>query len=315
MADLPLLTLGTLGVTVLAGVLAVVGVHSYAAGRAQRKALVARMAQTGPLPAASRRRRFAALDRRLRGTRLGRRIDRKLAVTGLNLTPAEYVVYAVATLLALYLTIAAVFAPFFGALAVVAGLWGADAFLNWQRQRRTEAFINQLPELTRVLANATQAGLALRTAIALAADELDDPAGEELRQVADRLAVGHSLDDALGDLADRLPSRELVVLVTTLVLSNRAGGQVVSSLRNLTGTLDERKETRREVTTLLSQVKVTAFAMPLLGLGFLLMINGMNPGALDKMTGSFVGQAGSVIAFALYTAGFVMIRRLSKVRV
>lgn len=312
MTSLPLLTLG---VTLLAGVLAVAGVHSYAAGRARQKALVARMTQPGPVPPTGHRRRFSALDRRLRATRLGRRIDRKLAITGMALSPGEYVAYALATLLALYLTIAAVFAPFFGVLAVLAGLWGADAFLNWQRQRRTEAFINQLPELTRVLANATQAGLALRTAIAMAADELDDPAGEELRKVADQLAVGHSLDDALGDLADRLPSRELVVLVTTLVLSNRAGGQVVSSLRNLTGTLDERKETRREVTTLLSQVKVTAFALPLLGLGFLLMINGMNPGALDKMTGSFVGQVGSVIAFALYTAGFVMIRRLSKVRV
>ncbi|MFF8384324.1 type II secretion system F family protein [Streptomyces kanasensis] len=312
MDNLPLLTLG---VTLLAGVLAVVGVHSHAAGRAQQKALVDRMTHTGPVPIAGRGRRFPRLDRRLRATRAGRRLERKLAVTGLDVTPGEYTVYAAAVLLAAYLVVSAVFAPFFGVLAVLAGLWGADAFLGWQRQRRTEAFINQLPELTRVLANATQAGLALRTAIAMAADELDDPAGEELRRVADQLAVGHSLDDALGDLADRLPSRELVVLVTTLVLSNRAGGQVVGSLRNLTGTLDERKETRREVTTLLSQVKVTAFALPLLGLGFLLMINGMNPGALDKMTGSVAGQVGSVVAFALYTAGFVMIRRLSRVRV
>ncbi|KUH39282.1 MULTISPECIES: type II secretion system F family protein [Streptomyces] len=312
MDNLPLLTLG---VTLLAGLLAVVGVHSYAAGRAQQKALVARMTHTGPVPIAGRGRRFPRLDRRLRATGAGRRLERKLAVTGLDVTPGEYTVYAAAVLLAAYLVVSAVFAPFFGVLAVLAGLWGADAFLGWQRQRRTEAFINQLPELTRVLANATQAGLALRTAIAMAADELDDPAGEELRRVADQLAVGHSLDDALGDLADRLPSRELVVLVTTLVLSNRAGGQVVGSLRNLTGTLDERKETRREVTTLLSQVKVTAFALPLLGLGFLLMINGMNPGALDKMTGSVAGQVGSVVAFALYTAGFVMIRRLSRVRV
>ncbi|CAM5561101.1 Tight adherence protein B OS=Streptomyces violarus OX=67380 GN=FHS41_002544 PE=4 SV=1 [Streptomyces violarus] len=67
----------------------------------------------------------------------------------------------------------------------------------------------------------------------MAAEELEAPAGEELGKVADQLAIGASMDDALGELADRLPSRELVVLVTTLVLSNRAGGQVVSALRNL----------------------------------------------------------------------------------
>ncbi|MFV0128066.1 type II secretion system F family protein [Streptomyces sp. HMX112] len=310
--NLPLLTLG---VTLLACALGVAGVHSYAAGRAQRQALVARMTQTGRTGPDGRRRRFVRLDRRLRDTGPGRRIEREIAATGLDLSPGEYAVYALTALLGVYLAVGALFAPFFGVLAALTGVWGANAFLTWQRRKRTEAFINQLPELTRVLANATQAGLALRTAIAMAAEELDDPAGEELRKVADQLAVGHSLDDALGDLADRLPSRELVVLVSTLVLSNRAGGQVVTSLRNLTGTLDERKETRREVTTLLSQVKVTALALPLLGLGFLLMINGMSPGALDRMTGSAVGQIGSVIAFGLYAAGFVLIRRLSRIRV
>ncbi|MEU6057285.1 type II secretion system F family protein [Streptomyces sp. NPDC047097] len=310
--NLPLLTLG---VTVLACLLGVVGVHVYASGAAQRQALVDRMSQTALPGPAGRRRRFTRLDRRLRTTRYGRRLERRIAATGLDLTPGEYTAYALIALLGVYLAMSAVFAPFFGVLAALTGIWGATAFLAWQRRKRTEAFINQLPELTRVLANATQAGLALRTAIAMAADELDDPAGEELRKVADQLALGHSLDDALGDLADRLPSRELMVLVSTLVLSNRAGGQVVSSLRNLTTTLEERKETRREVTTLLSQVRVSAVALPLLGLGFLLLINRMQPGALEKMTGSAAGQIGCVLAFGLYALGYAVIARLSRVRV
>ncbi|MFJ2439301.1 MULTISPECIES: type II secretion system F family protein [unclassified Streptomyces] len=313
MDNLPLLTVG---VTLLTCVLAVVGVHVYSSGKAQRQLLVDRMSQTGQIEASTgRRRRFAALDRRLRRTSLGKRVERKIAATGLDLTPGEYVVYVVFGLLALYFVVGAIFAPFFGVLAALIGIWGGNAFLNWQRVKRTEAFIGQLPELTRVLANAIHAGLAMRTALAMAAEELENPAGEELRRVADQLAVGHSLDDALGELADRLPSRELVVLVTTLVLSSRAGGQVVSSLRNLTETLEERKETRREVTTMLSQVKVTALAVPLLGLGFLLMINATAPGALDRMTGSAVGQTGTVVAFAMYAVGYLLIRRLSRVQV
>ncbi|QXE34955.1 type II secretion system F family protein [Streptomyces sp. GMY02] len=313
MDNLPLLTMG---VTLLTCVLAVIGVHVYSSGKAQRQALVHRMTHTGQTSGATgRRQRFTGIDRQLRTTALGKRIERKIAATGLDLTPGEYVVYVVAGLLALYFVIGAIFAPFFGVLAALIGVWGGNAFLNWQRTKRTEAFINQLPELTRVLANATQAGLALRTALAMAADELDNPAGEELRRVADELAIGQTMDDALSELADRLPSRELVVLVTTLVLSSRAGGQVVSSLRNLTETLEERKETRREVTTMLSQIKVTSLAVPLLGLGFLLMINGMAPGALDKMTGSVLGQAGVVVAFGMYAVGFFLIRRMSRVQV
>ena len=209
----------------------------------------------------------------------------------------------------------AALAPFFGPLAGLLGIGVAVQFLNWQRQKRIEKFINQLPEMARILANATQAGLALRTAIGMAAEEMEAPAGEELGKVSNQLAVGASMDDALGELADRLPSRELVVLVTTLVLSNRAGGQVVSALRNLTETLEERKETRREVRTQLSQVSMTSYAVPVLGVGSLFLMNGVKDGALERMTGSSAGQIAVLVAFGLYAVGFLLIRRLSRIDV
>ncbi|MEU9476205.1 type II secretion system F family protein [Streptomyces sp. NPDC048191] len=305
----------TTGVTLLTCVLAVAGVHTYASGRAQRAALVDRLSHTGPLPATGRRRRFRDLDRRLRRTRFGRWLELRLAATGLDVTPGEFFVYMLATVAALWLIGQATLAPFFGPIAGLLGIWAAVQFLNWQRQKRIERFINQLPELARILANATQAGLALRTAIGMAAEELEAPAGEELGKVADQLAIGHSLDDALGELAERLPSRELVVLVTTLVLSNRAGGQVVSALRNLTETLEERKETRREIRTQLSQVTMTSYAVPVLGVGALFLMNAVKDGALARMTGSPVGQGCVIVAFAMYAVGFVLIRRLSRIDV
>ncbi|MGY3203778.1 tight adherence protein B [Streptomyces sp. TE5632] len=264
---------------------------------------------------AGRRRHFHGLDRRLRRTRTGRKLELRLAATGLDITPGEFFVSMLATVAGLWLIGQAMLAPFFGPLAGLLGVWGAFQFLNWQRQKRIEKFINQLPELSRILANATQAGLALRTAIGMAAEELEAPAGEELAKVADQLAVGASMDDALGELTDRLPSRELVVLVTTLVLSNRAGGQLVSALRNLTETLEERKETRREVRTQLSQVSMTSYAVPVLGVGSLFLMNGVKDGALERMTDSPVGQAAVVIAFGLYAVGFVLIRRMSRIDV
>lgn len=200
----PLILL-TLGATLLACVLVVVGVHAYAAGRAQRAALIERLATDGAPEPTGRRRRFPGVDRRLRRTALGKRIEVKLAVTGLDLTPGEFFVYVLMSVAGVWLVAASFLAPFFGPVAGLIGLWAADAFLNWQRARRTERFINQLPELARILANATQAGLALRTAIAIAAEELEAPAGEELARVADRLAVGHSIEESLGEIAQRLP--------------------------------------------------------------------------------------------------------------
>ncbi|MEU5429711.1 type II secretion system F family protein [Streptomyces olivoreticuli] len=309
------LVLLTAGATLLCCALGTAGVLVYAAGKAQRQSLVERLSDAPPLPPAGRARHFRGLDRRLRATRAGRRLERRLASTGLDVTPGEFTVCALAGAAGLWLVAASVLAPFFGPPAALAALWSASAFLGLQRRKRIERFINQLPELSRILANATQAGLALRTALGMAADEMEAPAGEELAKVADKLAIGHSVDDALGELAERLPSRELVVLVTTLVLSNRAGGTVVTSLRNLTKTLEERKETRREVRTQLSQVTVTAYVVPLMGIGTLLLMDRIAPGSIDRMTSTFLGQAAVVAAFCLYGLGFLAIRRLSRIDV
>ncbi len=304
-----------LGATAATGVLAVWGVRSWSAGAARRQALVDRLTAAGGQQRTGRHERFSRFDVTVRRTRFGRRLELRLAATGLDVSPGEFTVYLAIVVAGLWLAAGTLMAPFFGPIAGAVGAWSAYAFLNWRRQKRIERFIGQLPELSRLLANSASAGLALRTSIGMAADELDAPAGQELTKVADALSVGHPLEDALGDLKERLPSRELAVLVTTLVLSSRAGGTLVQSLRNLTETLEERKETRREVRTTLSQVTITAYAVPAIDLGALLLLNRMAPGSLAAMTGSFVGQAAVVVSLALYGIGFLLIRRMAKIDV
>jgi tight adherence protein B len=305
--------LAVLGVAALALVLAVWGVHAWAGGRADRLALVERLAD---LPGATRQRPpFDALDRRLRRTRWGRRLGARLAATGTRLTAGQFTAAATGAVLGAWVVAAVLLAPFFGPIAALLTGWSAASFLGWRRRVRTERFIAQLPELSRVLANATQAGLALRTAVGMAAEELEAPAGEELKKVADALALGHPVEEALAELQERLPSRELVVLVTTLVLSSRSGGSVVESLRNLTVTLEERKETRREIRTQMSQVTLTAYAVPVIGIGSLLLLNRLMPGSLAAMTSSGLGRIIVLIALGLYVVGFVLIRRMARIDV
>nr|WP_236060295.1 type II secretion system F family protein [Actinacidiphila acididurans] len=303
-----------LGAAFLALVLGVWGLTAWRGGRADRIALVERLAAEsgGAVP---RPQSFAALDRRVRRYAWGRRLAGRLAATGTDLTPGQFTAAVVGLIAVSWLLAALIFAPFFGPIAALLAAWAGYSFLEWRRRVRTERFIAQLPDLARVLANATQAGLALRTAVSMAADELEGPAGEELRQVADAMALGASVEDALAELQQRLPSRELIVLVSTLILSSRAGGSVVESLRNLTVTLEERKETRREVRTQMSQVTVTAYAVPVIGIGSLLLLDRIMPGSLSALTGSNIGRILVLVALGLYALGFWLIRRMSRIDV
>ena len=146
------------------------------------------------------------------------------------------------------------------------------------RPRAATPFVAQLPDLARVLANGASAGLSLPAAVQLAARELPEPAAAEMRVVVQELRVGQPIEDALEALRDRLPSRELGVLMTTLVIQQRAGGDTVRALNELGHTLEARKDLIREIRTLLSGAVYTSYVVAGIGLAAIVLMNLISPG-------------------------------------
>lgn len=255
------------------------------------------------------------LDMALARTTLGRSLSRRLAASGMRIRVSTFVVVMAAGGLAAIVVIGQWIAPAFGVAAAIGVGIGLMGYVRRREERRIEEFTAQLPELARVLSNATHAGLAMRTALEMAAEELADPAGWELKRTCDALRLGQSVDDALRDLGERLPSRELGVLISTLVVAGRTGGSLVTALRTIATTLDERKETRREVKTIMGEAVVTNWAIGGLGALGVVMINLIMPGALRTMTGHLLGQVILVAAGVLFVAGLIVIGRLTRINV
>lgn len=292
-------------------VLFVAGVRTWYGGWAQRAEAASRSRiATGEAPG---QRLKAAVDARLRRSRAGRGVEARLRGAGLDTAVVDAVAFGVGAALVTAFVVAFVL-PTWLALAGGAGvLLVCLRYLAARRRRRTEVFVGQLPELARVLSNAASAGFAMASAINLAARELDEPAGTVLRQVRDELAVGRSIEGALENLRTRMPSREVAVLVATLVIQQRAGGDVVRALRDMSDTLERRKDLRREVRTILSGVLFTSWVVAGLGVVALLLLNGLSPGLLEEMTSSPLGVTALVVGGGLYAAGFALIRRVTRI--
>jgi tight adherence protein B len=252
-------------------------------------------------------------DRLLLSTRVGRVLERELQLAGLDRRPVVVLGAGVSiAALSTYL-LWTLLAPVLGAVGLVIGIYSVRWYLRRGRERRREQFIGQLPELARVLANATNAGLSLATSLAIAGDELDEPACSELKRVSTSVMFGSDLASALDELRDRVGSREVAVLVSTLVVASRSGGSLVSSLRDIADTLDARKETRREIRTTLSQSLATGHLIILLGFGMLFLLNVLNPGTVQLMTQNTVGQIALIVSSSLFVAGFLAIRRMTRI--
>lgn len=257
--------------------------------------------------------RIERWDRVFRATRVGRRLEAEMGLAGVERRPIVVFGGGAAVALVAAVLLWTLLAPLFGVIGVTTGLFAVRAYLGRERSRRLEAFVAQMPELARVLANATSAGLSISTAVGVAAAELADPARTELQRVSERVSFGAPLEAALAELQGRLASREVAVLTSTLVVSARSGGSLVTALRDIADTLETRKETRREIRTILAQALATGYIVIVLGFLVLVGLNLLFPGTVQEMTTTIVGQAALVISGTLFLIGFIVIRRITRI--
>lgn len=130
--------------------------------------------------------------------------------------------------------------------------------------------------------------------------------------MAESMKLGASFEEAVAELRERMPSRELGVLLSTLVVASRSGGSLVGALRNISTTLENRKETRREVRTVLSETTSTVWALGFMSVGALFLLNMVQPGVMRTMTGSVAGISVLLLSASLFAVGFVVVSRITK---
>jgi tight adherence protein B len=299
---------------VAAGAIGILGLWQLLAGGSRSAQLAARgRAGAGE---GSTRSLVRALDIRFRRTHSGERMADWLAGAGVAIRPVELIGLIAAASLLGTIVFSAVFAGWLALVAAVGGsVLAARAYIERKRGSRRDAFVAQLPEVARLLSNGASAGLSMPQAVRMASRELAAPAGEELQRVIEEMQVGRSTEDALEALSQRLPSREVSVLMTTLIIQQRGGGDTVTALAELAGTLEARKDLRREIATLLSGVIFTSYVVAGIGGGTILLINLMSPGVTREMTSRALGIGGLIVTAILWAIAFVAIRRTTRVDV
>jgi tight adherence protein B len=290
----------------------ILGVAQFAADADQHRLILAGGLE-GTLRSEGPQSPLARASHRFNRTRLGRWLERELALSGISSPPIlVFLGVLVVTAVMPYL-LARLLAPAFAVVGLAAGYLLLRGWLRRSRDRRRERFVQQIPELARVLSNAVNAGLSITTAWVVAEDEMAEPARSEIQRLNAAVRFGTPLEDAMLALNDRLPAREVRVLMSTLVVSVRSGGSLIGALREISFTLDDRKEVRREVRTTLAQARATGALITIMGVGILLGLNAIQPGTVDRMTRNLLGQVALVVSLGLFLMGHLMVQRMTRI--
>jgi Flp pilus assembly protein TadB len=130
-------------------------------------------------------------------------------------------------------------------------------FIKKRKSDKIKGFDEQLNEGLVMISNALKAGYSFLQALAVAADETQDPFATEFKFLLKELSLGIPLEDGLANLSERVPSEDLKLIVNAILIQKDVGGNLSEILENIGETIRERQRIKNEVKTLTAQGKLS----------------------------------------------------------
>ena len=238
----------------------------------------------------------------------------KLQQAGINMSPAQFLAmfYFAAAALAvaafLYFREPLVSA---GVAAVVAFIIPTTVVKN-RIFNRVQKFLETFPNALDILVRGVKSGLPVNESLKVAAEELPDPVGVELRHVVANVNMGVSLDDALHQLHERVPSNDVSFFRTVLAIQKQTGGNLAEALTNLSNILRERKKLKKKVVALSAEARISAIIIGALPIIVGVVVYFMKPDYISLLWTDEMGKMMSIGAALWMTCGILVMRWMIK---
>ncbi|NLP10487.1 type II secretion system F family protein [bacterium] len=176
--------------------------------------------------------------------------------------------------------------------------------------RRMKSFSREFPDAIDMMTGALRAGHAFSKAMQLVAMEAPDPVGAEFNKTFEEHNLGRPLKECLVHFAERVPSPDLKLFVTAVLLQRETGGNLTEILEKISYTIRERFKLMGQIQVYTAQGRLSAWILGLLPIVFLLLISSLNPDYLKPLFTEKVGHYMLLLGGALQILGFLIIRKI-----
>jgi tight adherence protein B len=195
------------------------------------------------------------------------------------------------------------------------GLMAPILYLKQRRARRLVVFNNGLPDAIDLIARALRAGHSLSSAIEVLSEQSGGGVATEFNVVFRQQNFGLPLRDALLQMADRVPSKDLRFLVTAMLVQKETGGNLTEILDRTSHVIRERIRIGGEVRVRTAQGRLTGTILSLLPVLMLVLTSLINPEYARILLHDPVGQKLLYVGAALILTGTFFIRRIVDIQV
>jgi tight adherence protein B len=195
----------------------------------------------------------------------------------------------------------------------VAGPSLAAWIVNARRRRYRRGVERALPDVALAIADSLSAGGSLRASLPAAATSLDGPAAVELARLGAELDLGAPTAEAVAEWRRRMRSTRVDAFSSAMLSQRVAGGDLAGLLRRFAAGAAERDRVAEDAKSATSQARFTGLLVVAMPSGGALFAELLQPGFLAKVLSGPASAILLALAAALQLAGFVAIRRLSRI--
>ena len=192
--------------------------------------------------------------------------------------------------------------------------WVPFIVVRFKKAKRLRQFEEQFPEAIDLISRALRAGHAFTTGLAMTAEEIPAPVGEEFKLLYDRQNFGMPLPDALRAFAARIPILDARFFVTAVLTQRETGGNLGEVLDNLASVIRERFKVKRQVRVLTAHGRITGWILAALPPSLAGIMFVMAPGHMEILTNDTLGVQMIVVALVLQVIGTIIIQKLVNIR-
>ncbi|HEY1151883.1 MAG TPA: type II secretion system F family protein [Pseudoduganella sp.] len=266
-----------------------------------------------------KQRRYAAapwLDHALRRVPRMAVLDRLLLQSGLRWQVGRFLGGAALLLLASVLAPWAAGVPLIPAgLTLAVGAGAPFALLLQARAARMRKVEEQLPELADFLSRALRAGHSFANVLQMAGDEMPEPLAGEFRATYEEVNFGVPMNEALQNLAARVPLTDLRYLVIAVLIQRESGGNLAELLGNVSRMTRARLKLLAHVRVQSAEGRLSAWILSVLPLAVLALMSVANPRYVDVLLNDPVGVRLSWYAVSGCVVGILWMRKVVRIRI
>jgi tight adherence protein B len=255
--------------------------------------------------------KFRWLNSLLQKYHISKRLRVRIIQADIKTTPAMILVSSVVLAVSGFAGVSIFFNLIALQLAVGAMLgYLPFGLLSFKRSRRINSFNAGLAEAIDMMGRALRAGHSMTASINIVAEQSVEPVRSEFNEVFKQQNFGLPLRDAMGQMLDRVPSQDLRVLVTGMLVQKETGGNLAEILDRISTTIRERMKLHGEIKTHTAQGRMTGWILCMLPVVMLVVINMISPGYSKMLVDTPIGQTLSYIGVGLLATGGLIIRQI-----